>query len=160
MAARSTSRAASTGIAPGVPARASVSSMMTPRSSRMLLGKLREQHVVEVLAGLFRHRVANGLAGSCPAIAACRSGALASLAHVVIRHDGEAANVIQNRRGRHAACIDHRPCRPKAELHASEAGLDALANREFAAIGTAEPDRAAALRAERHPRAGLGGVRR
>src|SRR6516162_3701082 len=160
MAARSTARAASIGIAPGVPAPASVSSMMTPRSSRMLLGKLREQHVVEVLAGLFRRRAANGLASSCPAIAACRSGTLAGLAHVVIRHDGEAANVIENRKGCHAACIDHRPRWSRAELHASEAGLDTLADREVAAIGTAEPDSAAALGAERQPCAGLVAVQR
>jgi hypothetical protein len=106
------------------------------------------------------HRAANGLASSCPAIAACRSGTLAGLAHVVIRHDDETANVIENRKGFHAACIDHRPRRSRAELHASEAGLDTLADREFAAIGTAEPDRTAALGAERHPRAGLGGIRR
>src|SRR5262249_8808296 len=156
MAARSTSRAASTGSVPAVPAPpVSVSSMMTPRSSRMLLCKLREQHVVEVLTGLFRRRAANGLASSRPAIAACRSGALACLAKVMINHDGEAANVIKNRKGCHAACIDHRPRRPRAELHPSEAGLDTLTNREFAAIGTAEPDRAAALGAERHPRTGL-----
>ena len=135
VAARSTLRAASTGIAPGVAGpQVSVSSIMMPRSSRML-GKLREQHVIEVLAGLFRHRAANGLAKSCPAITASRSGALAGLAQVVIRQDGEAANVIEDRKGCHAACIDDRPRRPRAELHASEAGLDTLADREVAAIG-------------------------
>src|SRR3974390_3723465 len=119
MEARRTPRAASHGITPAVPS-ASVSSMMTPRSSRMLLGKLREQHVVEVLAGLFRRRAANGLASSCPAIPACRSSALTGLAYVIIRHDGEAADVIENRKGRHAACIDHRPRRPRAECHAGQ----------------------------------------
>src|ERR1700751_5451455 len=128
--------------------------MMAPRSSRTLRG-LREQHVVEVLAGLFRHRAANGLANSYPAIAACRSGALAGSAHVVIRHDGEAANVIENRKGCHAACIDHRPRRAETKLHAGETGLDAFSDRKLAAIETAEPDCAAALGAKRHPRAGL-----
>src|SRR4051812_21673049 len=94
------SRATSTGSASGcLAAPGSNSSMMAPRSSRMLRRafKFSQQQIVEVVARGFGHDEPNALAGSGPAVAAPRSGALPRSTDIVIDKDRESLHVLKDR---------------------------------------------------------------